>query len=382
MKSFAWSAQYETGLDQIDEQHRKLVDLINQFADLLVQGTGNTPEKLDAIFSDLADYASLHFRDEELFMEQARLDPRYLAHHKANHADFAGEISQRYQRVSPDDPETAERLLGYLINWLAYHILGTDKAMVAQVRKIAAGEAPERVYETFLAGMGDSAVDPLLSALNGLFHEVCERNRELLELNQTLEAKVAERTLELMNANKYLEELALTDMLTGLPNRRHAMLRLAEFWRESTATQTPLACLLLDADGFKQVNDTHGHDAGDEVLRHLARELKNSVRTDDIVSRLGGDEFLVILPMTPLEGAHIVAETIRSQVSALRVPVGRGQWIGSVSVGLATRQPTMAKFEDLITLADEGVYVAKRNGRNCVGVAWASGAIQNDARTS
>lgn len=369
MRSFQWNAQYETGFGQIDEQHRKLVDLINQFADLLAQGTENAPGQLDAVFSELADYAKLHFRDEELFMEQARLDPRYLEQHKANHAGFVGEIARFHQRIAPDNPEASQRLLGYLVNWLAYHILGADKAMVAQVRRIEAGETPSQVYEAGLSGTDGSAVDPLLSALNGLFHEVCERNRELLELNQTLEAKVAERTLELMKANRHLEELALTDMLTGLPNRRHAMIRLAELWRESTATQAPLACLLLDADGFKQVNDTHGHDAGDAVLRQLAKELKNSVRTDDIVGRLGGDEFLIILPNTPLEGAKTVAETIRSNVSALRVPAGGGQWIGSVSVGLATRLPPMERFEEMVKLADEGVYVAKRNGRNRVGLA-------------
>jgi hemerythrin len=127
--------------------------------------------------------------------------------------------------------------------------------------------------------------------------------------------------------------------------------------------------MMIDADGFKQVNDNHGHDAGDEVLRQLSRNLLYTVRTDDIVCRLGGDEFFVICTHTQLEGATQLAEKLRQAIAALRVPVGNGEWLGSISIGVAMRKTGMGHFEQLIKAADEGVYCAKKNGRNCVAIA-------------
>ena len=144
------------------------------------------------------------------------------------------------------------------------------------------------------------------------------------------------------------------------------MQRLATEWESSETKGTPLSCLMIDADGFKQINDRFGHDAGDIILRALARQLLLAVRTDDIVCRLGGDEFLIICTRTPFDGALQLAETVRAEVAALRVPVGDGKWIGSISVGVASRSCEMTGYEALIKAADLGVYAAKRGGRNCV----------------
>jgi len=272
------------------------------------------------------------------------------------------------QGVSPQKLNAAEPLLKFLTYWLAFHILGTDQSMARQVKAIQRGQNPVDAFSAEEV-QKEGATEPLLHALNGLFHQVSERNRELLELNQTLEEKVAERTRELLEANQRLEELALTDVLSGLPNRRHAMVRLANDWAESLKNGTPLACMMIDADGFKQINDNYGHDAGDEVLRQLSKNLRYSVRTDDIVCRLGGDEFLIICPRTTLTGALHAAELIRQSIAALRVQAGDGVWTGSISVGVSERTPEMRSPEDLLKAADEGVYTAKRNGRNCVACA-------------
>jgi hemerythrin len=127
--------------------------------------------------------------------------------------------------------------------------------------------------------------------------------------------------------------------------------------------------MMVDADGFKQINDNYGHDAGDEVLRQLSKNLRFSMRTDDIVCRLGGDEFLIICPQTSQEGALNAAEFMRQTVATLRIQAEKGVWKGSVSIGVASRSPDMQGPEDLIKAADEGVYIAKRNGRNCVACA-------------
>lgn len=182
----------------------------------------------------------------------------------------------------------------------------------------------------------------------------------------TIEARIAERTQALLEQNRQLESMALTDELTGLSNRRHALMTFAREWMASVQQNIPLACLMIDADGFKQINDNHGHDAGDEVLRRLSDCLREAVRAVDIVCRLGGDEFLVICPGTPLDVAMQLAEQMRLRVSGLCVPVKGGQWQGSISVGVAARRPGMDNLEALIKLADSGVYMAKRRGRNCV----------------
>jgi diguanylate cyclase (GGDEF)-like protein len=187
-----------------------------------------------------------------------------------------------------------------------------------------------------------------------------------LQLNQTLEARVAERTRELSEANRRLEDVALTDVLTNLPNRRSAMHRLQAEWHEWLKHGTPLACIMLDADGFKSINDSFGHDAGDEVLRQLARRLQEAVRTDDAVCRIGGDEFLIICGRTPLDGAVQVAEKLRQHVGGLRVAAGTGEWQGSISAGVAVCGPRMKDVEALLKAADEGLYSAKRSGRNRV----------------
>jgi len=163
-----------------------------------------------------------------------------------------------------------------------------------------------------------------------------------------------------------LEEIAQTDVLTGLPNRRHAMRRLGELWDESVESGKALACMMIDADHFKQVNDQYGHDAGDDVLCRLSNMLLDSVRSDDIVCRLGGDEFLIICSSTDLDGALLVAGDLCDRVSRMQVVTGDGYWQGSVSVGVAVRNADILKPDDLIKSADKGVYIAKKAGKNCV----------------
>ena len=368
MESFHWDKHFETGLVEVDRQHHQLVELINRFGNLIAQLDGVTVSDIEIVFKELAEYAKYHFKEEEEMMTSVGLDTRHVTHHSQLHANFLQELIRMRSGVSPQKPNAAQPLLKFLTYWLAFHILGTDQSMARQVRAIQGGQKPVDAFSAEDA-MKEGATEPLLHALNGLFHQVSERNRELVELNRTLEQKVAERTHALLEANYKLEELSLTDALTGLPNRRHAMAKIASDWSESVRDGTHLACMMIDADGFKQINDNYGHDAGDEVLRQLSNNLRYSVRTDDLVCRMGGDEFLIICPHTSLEGALHAAEMTRQTIAALRVPAGSGTWLGSISVGVAVRTPEMNGPEDLLKAADEGVYIAKRNGRNQVGCA-------------
>ena len=365
MEAFQWNHCFVTGLPDVDEQHRRLVDVINRFGNLVMRQEGTSIEELEAVFAELADYARYHFAEEETMMTAKRLDPDYIEDHRQSHRSFLDEVTQLHGGISVNNRDAAKSLLQFLTQWLAYHILGSDQFMARQIASIESGCPPKDAYSGDLPNK-DAATATLLTALNGLFHQVSERNRELVQLNKTLEARVAERTQALTDANQRLEDLANTDTLTGLPNRRYALYRFAMEWDTAAREGRSLACMMVDADGFKQINDTHGHDAGDAVLRALSTQLKDAVRTDDIVCRLGGDEFLVICAGTPLDGAMRLAETIRQKVAALRIPAGSGVWRGSISVGVAARTASMIGLEDLMKAADRGVYVAKHNGRNCV----------------
>ena len=365
MPSFEWTPCFVTGLTTVDEQHHRLVDVINQLGELLMRPQGSSADEIEAVFGELASYAEFHFQDEEALMLQAGLDPRHVSHHQDQHAKFLQDVAHLHDGLLAGNQQDSSALLDFLSNWLAYHILGTDQLMTCLMNAEKSGQSQEEAYQTYQAGK-DPATATLLQAMNRLFNQVSERNRELFELNRTLEARVAERTQELLKANLQLENMAMTDVLTGLPNRRHALLSFQAEWQKSVANGQPLACMMIDADGFKAINDTYGHDAGDEVLRQLSVGLKDTVRNDDMVCRLGGDEFLIICGNTSLDGAMQTAEKLRSAVSLMRVAAGGGVWSGSISLGVAVRLEGMKSVDELLKTADESVYLAKRNGRNCV----------------
>lgn len=364
MNIFNWSDEFVTGLSSVDKQHRHLVDLVNQLGDMLLNNKIHRDD-LEALYQQLVSYADYHFREEEGLMHASGVDPRHVEHHILAHRGFLDEVVRLHASIDEGVPEASKNMLEYLSHWLVYHILVQDQNMARQIDAIREGVSPAQAFEEQEQGSHESTA-PLLVALQGLFAKLSERNRQLAHLNQTLEARVVARTRELSEANRQLEVLSLTDYLTGLPNRRHAMKLLKALWNESTLNGTPLACMMIDADDFKGVNDVYGHDCGDLVLIEFARTLRHTLRNDDVICRLGGDEFLVLCPATPQDGARTVAEQLRAAVSALRVPTGGEAWHGSASIGVAVRTPAMNDPEDLIKQADDALYGAKRSGTNQV----------------
>ena len=364
MESFHWDTHFVTGLEDVDQQHQNLVKIINQYGELLASDR-LVFEDIEALLQQLVGYTQYHFEEEERLMSASNVDKRHQKTHIEKHQAFLHDILAMHVNLAPDKPEGFQKLLPFLTHWLAFHILGTDQNLSRQIKAIQSGTSPEAAYEAE-EQLSDNATEPLLIALTALFEQVSARNKELLELNQSLEEKVAERTKALSEANIQLEELALTDILTGLPNRRYAMRSLLYLWHETSANNAHLTCMMVDADHFKIVNDTYGHDAGDVVLKTLAKTLQETVRTDDIVCRLGGDEFFIICPNTDNSGGMHVAELLCKTVSELRVATGDGIWNGSISVGVATCTPAIETHDALIKISDNGVYAAKREGKNCV----------------
>lgn len=194
-------------------------------------------------------------------------------------------------------------------------------------------------------------------------------SRRIAQLHQEIEhdrEELRRFAAELSISNRRLQEAALTDDLTGLPNRRHAMAHMEQEWAVSSRSKRPLACMVIDLDQFKQVNDAHGHDIGDAYLKQVASIVRDAVRTQDVVCRTGGDEFLVICPDTTLQAALACAERIRRAVEQATVRVGGQCLKAGMSAGVAVREASMADIDALIKRADEGVYLAKEQGRNRV----------------
>jgi diguanylate cyclase (GGDEF)-like protein len=168
-----------------------------------------------------------------------------------------------------------------------------------------------------------------------------------------------------------LERESITDPLTGMYNRRHMDRRLVEEVERARRYGYPLSIMLFDIDHFKKINDQHGHQLGDVVLKNLSRILSGAVRRTDIVARYGGEEILIITPHTELEEAYELADRIRvlvqdSEVADIRTHEGRQPIHVTTSGGVAEDHKDMESTRILIELADEALYKAKSEGRNCV----------------
>jgi two-component system cell cycle response regulator len=168
-------------------------------------------------------------------------------------------------------------------------------------------------------------------------------------------------------------EMAITDALTGLHNRRYMESHLSTLVEQAGLRGKPLSVLVLDIDYFKSVNDTHGHDAGDDVLREFAQRLKKSIRGIDLACRYGGEEFVVVMPETDMAVATVVAERLRRRIACEPFPVGGGTNAVeiTISIGLAARALANDTAANVLKRADQALYRAKRDGRNRV-VAYAA----------
>lgn len=176
--------------------------------------------------------------------------------------------------------------------------------------------------------------------------------------------------LELRDQQCQLDELARTDVLTGLPNRRETLERIAAELERGARMGHPTSLLMFDIDRFKRINDTHGHAAGDCVLRKVAATARDSLRRIDLCGRVGGEEFLVLLPETEAAEAVAAAERLRAAIAATSAHcLGKRLQI-TVSVGVVTQWPTApAPPETLVEAVDRALYAAKKAGRDRVAVA-------------
>jgi putative two-component system response regulator len=231
----------------------------------------------------------------------------------------------------------------------------------------------------FDAGVDDFLAKPFNSAAMmarlraglravALYDEISQRHRGSTQLNE-----------QLTNLNHRLEKLAITDDLTGLYNRRQAMHRLEEHWSMCDRHRRPMSVISIDVDHFKQINDLHGHNVGDLVLQGVAELLRQCVRSTDTVCRIGGEEFLIVLPCQTLQEAEVCAERCRQAIEQKEFGADEQTVRATISAGVACRRGDMHSCADLLRDADEALYAAKRAGRNTIRCARAGPETENQA---
>ena len=215
-------------------------------------------------------------------------------------------------------------------------------------------------YLTYLYFINASDENKVLSV------RLADKNKSLEELSHSLEAQVKERTTELAKANARLETLANEDPLTLLPNRRGLMVHIEQAKKTLSRSGQAFCLILIDFDHFKKLNDELGHDVGDLVLESGGRLMKGVIREQDLVGRWGGEEFLLLMPDTEIDGALIVAEKLRSKVEEVLSNEIKCQVTITLGIAQCGRSETI---ESCLKRADEALYKGKALGRNRVEVS-------------
>ncbi|ALL13715.1 PleD family two-component system response regulator [Caulobacter henricii] len=281
---------------------------------------------------------------------------------------IAAELSIEHRPVVESDPDKARISAGGPVDLVI--INGAAKRFDG-LRFAASLRSTERTRHLPVLAM----VDPddrqrMVKALEIGVNDILPRPIDPQELAARVKTQIQRKryTDYLRNNLDHSLELAVTDQLTGLHNRRYMTGQLDSLVQRSTLGGDPVAALLIDIDHFKKINDTFGHDVGDEVLREFALRLASNVRAIDLPCRYGGEEFTVIMPDTQLEDAMRIAERIRMHVagSPFRVAQGRELLTVTISIGVSATLGEHDSPEALLKRADEGVYEAKASGRNAV----------------
>jgi diguanylate cyclase (GGDEF)-like protein len=265
-----------------------------------------------------------------------------------------------------------------LTDWRMAHMDGVELSRTIRasalgkslyIIMLTATDNEEGLLEAFDAGIDDFVTKPV--SIRVLLARIRAAQR-IIALQQELQIERQEQeraTAELAVVNRRLQQLANTDLLTKLPNRRYALNRLEQEWEAAKRHIRPLCVFMLDLDFFKLVNDTLGHDIGDQVLAHTAEVMRDTVRTNDVVCRLGGEEFLIITPNTDAAAALLLAERIRSAIETRQLNGAALPRPVTASIGVACSTSFPQGWQDLVKMADHAVFQVKKASRNAVKLA-------------
>lgn len=470
---FPWNDNFATGIEIIDHQHRKLVELVNLLANHFAY-QADLPT-LAAIFQQLTDYAAYHFETEERIWLEYFSEDKALINHLTTHQEFVETIAG-FQSANrhKDIGQIVEDILSFLSQWLAFHILDSDKRMALAVKGVQAGlslsEAKSRA-ELEMSGAMQVLIKTILAMYDSLSNRTINLMKEInrrqeLEKKLRLCANVIENTLDgicvtdsrlciietnpefclssgcdpisgigqnlkqhksgltdpvlfaaikqsihcqghwsgevkshnasgelesewltlsamnnddgsisnyiavfsnvsqLLKRQQSLEKAAYHDALTNLPNRMLFADRLALAIVRHERTGLMMAVCYVDLDGFKPINDGYGHAVGDQLLCEIANRHQRVLRENDTVARFGGDEFVILLEnMTSQEDCSLLLDRLLTEICQ---PFAiNGQQVSvTASIGIALFPRSASSAEQLIQMADQAMYAAKKAGKS------------------
>jgi len=287
------------------------------------------------------------------------------------------EIETMLRNGDPFSPETNETLYGKFCkekeNDELRRIRGDlHQVLITLIKQVLELSGHAEEYESSVSdSVAMLSENTSLQDIRDVVNEIINKTKTLGEFNRTLQHQLKEtkKTLEVLRKDfEQVKTEVLVDFLTGLANRKAFDETLTVQTEEALAASGDLSLLIIDIDHFKRFNDTYGHLTGDEVLKFVAKKLKETVRGRDFVARFGGEEFAVLLPRTSLAGAETVAESIRSffaQAALKTNSSSRYLGILTVSIGVASYHSGESP-EKFVSRCDQALYSAKKAGRNRV----------------
>jgi diguanylate cyclase (GGDEF)-like protein len=233
------------------------------------------------------------------------------------------------------------------------------------------GQKTREIANLFEINIGSPVeYEQILKRANEALVEITLQSQQQASAYAQQASTLAKQATTLAEQNQQLKQAVSTDALTGLGNRQKFDSFLAEQFGRAKTAGTSLALIMIDLDHFKKINDTHGHPAGDAVLRYVAKLLRTAARATDVACRYGGEEMALVMPGTSRATAAATAETIRRSIAAKAIPIEEGSLPVTASLGVACLEPgsPLLTAGHLIKAADMALYNAKHSGRNCVKV--------------
>lgn len=332
MQLFVWDHHFSTGLPELDEQHKALIDVFNRLHDTLFQAGVSGEEREAALrraFDRLMNYARAQFTGEEQLMREAGIDERHQQKHRRQHEQFIINLREMWNSRATQ-PDLHGRLMGFLVSWIGLHILGVDPSMVRQMRQVQAGRAAGDAYEDD-PGVSEQGQRALLNLVGRLYLELSSHARArdaALAAADAVSASAQVLHERLARQGHFDDELQAAD-------ERLFETRLEEEAARGFRNESPLSLILLDW-GVDAVNDETV--LLRDVTRAVAAEMK---RTTDLVACLGPQRVAVLLPDTPLDGARLAGQRVAAAVAAL----------GPVAIGVAGSVPRSRGY-GAVLLAD------------------------------